>query len=67
MDRRSQSPKPPVSPVSGVIRAVNNGASEDPSVVNGDPYGEGWLIKVALDDDEPELLDADGYERIIRS
>ncbi len=59
--------QPLVSPVSGVIRAVNNGASEDPSVVNGDPYGEGWLIKVALDDDEPELLDADGYERIIRS
>ena len=36
------------------------------SGVNGDPYGEGWLLKVELDDDEPELLSADEYAKVVR-
>ena len=35
--------------------------------VNGDPYGEGWLLKVELDDDEPELLSADEYAKVVRN
>ncbi|KAB7790447.1 glycine cleavage system protein GcvH [Bifidobacterium leontopitheci] len=53
--------EPMVCPVSGTIRYVNHDAADDPSVVNGDPYGEGWLLKIELDDDEPELLDAAAY------
>lgn len=35
------------SPVTGTVVEVNEGAMSDPAVVNSDPYGAGWLIKVA--------------------
>ena len=35
------------SPVTGTVVEVNEGAMTDPAVVNSDPYGAGWLIKVA--------------------
>ena len=59
--------EPLVAPVSGTIRYVNTAASDDPSVINNDPYGEGWLLKVELDDDEPELLDAEAYSSMIHN
>ncbi len=50
-------------PVSGEVIAVNESLNDDPSRVNADPYGEGWMIKVRVS--EPSqldaLLDADGY------
>lgn len=55
-----------IAPVSGTIRYVNQAVSDDPSVVNGDPYGEGWLLKVELDDDEPDLLSAAEYLKAVR-
>lgn len=58
--------EPVIAPVAGTIRYVNQAAADDPSVVNNDPYGEGWLVKIALDDDEPELLDAESYAKLIR-
>ncbi|KAB8292603.1 glycine cleavage system protein GcvH [Bifidobacterium avesanii] len=61
----SKAVEPLISPVAGVIRYVNQGAADDPSVVNNDPYGEGWIVKIELDDDEPELLDADAYAAMI--
>ena len=48
------------------VKYVNRDVADDPSVVNGDPYGEGWILKVELDDDEPELLTAEEYAKIIR-
>ena len=45
---------------------MNQAVSDDPSVVNGDPYGEGWLLKVELDDDEPDLLSAAEYLKAVR-
>ncbi len=36
------------SPVSGTVVEVNQGAVDDPSVVNADPYGEGWLLRVEV-------------------
>ncbi len=36
------------APVSGTVVAVNEAAADDPGVVNSDPYGAGWLIKVAV-------------------
>ncbi|KAB8287992.1 glycine cleavage system protein H [Bifidobacterium ramosum] len=62
----SKAVQPLVSPVSGTVRYVNHEASDDPSVITGDPYGEGWLLKIELDDDEPDLLDAAEYAKIIR-
>ena len=61
----SKAVEPLVSPVSGTIKYVNSAAAEDPSVINNDPYGEGWLLKVELDDDEPDLLDAAEYTKVI--
>lgn len=58
--------EPLVIPVSGVVKYVNQAAADDPGIINNDPYGEGWIIKVALDDDEPGLLSAQQYAKIIR-
>ncbi|OZG63268.1 glycine cleavage system protein H [Bifidobacterium hapali] len=62
----SKAVQPLVSPVSGTVRYVNHEASDDPSVITNDPYGEGWLLKIELDDDEPDLLTAEEYAKIIR-
>lgn len=50
-------------PVSGEVVAVNDALNDDPSRVNGDPYGEGWMIEVRVSDPAQldELLDAAGY------
>jgi glycine cleavage system H protein len=52
-----------VAPLSGEITAVNEAIAEDPSVINEDPYGEGWLVKVRLADpsERDALLDAAAY------
>lgn len=62
----SKAVQPLISPVAGIVKYVNRDVADDPSVVNGDPYGEGWILKVELDDDEPELLTAEEYAKIIR-
>ncbi len=49
------------SPVSGTVTEVNHAAVDDPSIVNEDPYGEGWLVKVQVSA-EGELIDAAAYE-----
>jgi glycine cleavage system H protein len=50
-------------PVDGDVVAVNAALDDDPSLVNSDPYGAGWMIrlKVADPDDVTALLSADGY------
>ncbi|CAM5787589.1 glycine cleavage system protein GcvH [Cellulomonas persica] len=48
------------SPVSGTVVEVNTAAVDDPSVVNGDPFGAGWLLKVDVTDVGP-LLTAEEY------
>lgn len=55
-----------VVPVSGTIKYVNQAVIDDPEVINGNPYGEGWILKIELDDDEPELLTAESYEQIVK-
>ena len=62
----SKAVQPLVCPVSGTIRYVNRDAADDPSVITSDPYGEGWILKVELDDDEPDLLDAAAYAKLAR-
>ncbi|WP_421742545.1 glycine cleavage system protein GcvH [Cellulomonas sp.] len=48
------------SPVSGTVVEVNQSAVDDPSVVNSDPYGQGWLLKVEVTSTGP-LLTAEEY------
>ena len=51
------------TPVSGEIVAVNQAVLDSPEIINNDPYGDGWLFSVKLDDsDELEgLMDAEAY------
>lgn len=46
---------PLVSPVSGVITETNSSVIENPRLINSDPYGEGWLVKMELTNRETEL------------
>jgi glycine cleavage system H protein len=52
-----------VSPLSGEIVAVNEALAENPSTINEDPYGEGWLVKVKVSDpsEREALMDAASY------
>ena len=43
-------------PVSGVVEEINPAIDADPSLVNSDPYGEGWMIKVKMS--APEEVEA---------
>jgi glycine cleavage system H protein len=51
------------SPVSGTVIAVNDGLEGDPALVNSDPYGEGWLFRVQMVEEEEldQLMDAKKY------
>ena len=53
-------------PVSGTITEVNPSLASTPELVNSDPYGEGWMIrmKVKNPSDVQELMDADAYAAI---
>jgi glycine cleavage system H protein len=52
------------SPVSGEVTAVNEDLFDAPELVNEDPFGEGWMLELTLDDDAEldELLSPDTYE-----
>lgn len=54
-------------PVSGEILEQNEALADQPELVNQDPYGEGWLIKIkpAADVDFDSLLDAEAYKALI--
>ena len=55
------------APVSGTVLEVNEDLAESPEVINEDPYGDGWLIKVRVSDpaDLDDLLDNEEYEQMI--
>ena len=52
-----------ISPVSGKVVEVNDQLQEDASLVNTDPYGEGWTIRIRLSDTSElsELMSAEAY------
>lgn len=55
-------------PVGGKITAINEVLPDTPEVVNSDPYGEAWLVKVEISDPSEldSLLDAAAYEQKIQ-
>ena len=55
------------APVSGVIVEVNEGLADTPEIINEDPYGEGWLVVVEIENeaDLGELLSSEEYEKLI--
>jgi glycine cleavage system H protein len=52
------------APVNGTVTAVNESLADQPDLVNTDPYGEGWLLDIEVEDaDEVEaLMDAETYQ-----
>lgn len=54
-------------PVSGEVIARNDALEGTPEVINSDPYGEGWLIKVKVSEENPTegLLDAEAYAAVV--
>ncbi len=52
------------APVNGTVTAVNEALADQPDLVNTDPYGEGWLLDIDVEDaDEVEaLMDAETYQ-----
>lgn len=54
------------SPVTGVVVEVNEAVIDDPALVNSDPYGAAWLIKVEVSEEGP-LLSAEEYAEANRA
>jgi glycine cleavage system H protein len=56
-------------PVSGSVHAVNDALTDTPELVNSDPYGEGWILEVALADSSEldGLLDAEAYRAFVEA
>ncbi|HEU5475250.1 MAG TPA: glycine cleavage system protein GcvH [Actinophytocola sp.] len=54
------------APVSGEVTAVNDALDEQPELINSDPYGEGWIFELSVEDPAAvdALLDAAAYEAI---
>ncbi|MDB4643608.1 glycine cleavage system protein GcvH [Flavobacteriaceae bacterium] len=54
-------------PLSGSIIELNESLEDEPELVNEDPYGKGWMIKIKLDDATQvnELLDSSAYNELI--
>jgi glycine cleavage system H protein len=54
-------------PVAGTITEINPSLESQPEVVNKDPYGEGWMVKMTVANvgDVNNLLSADDYKKVI--
>ncbi|MCY1014780.1 glycine cleavage system protein GcvH [Pyxidicoccus sp. MSG2] len=57
------------SPVSGTVVKVNDALADNPSTVNTDPYGAGWIVEVELSDPKQvdALMDATAYGNLLKS
>src|SRR5215204_1197732 len=55
------------SPLSGEILAVNEAIADKPEILNEDPYGDGWLVRVKLSSpsEVDELLDVAAYRKLL--
>ena len=56
-----------IAPLSGEVLEVNQKVVDAPEVVNGDPYGEGWLVRIRLSDasEVGTLLDVEAYKQVL--
>ena len=55
-------------PISGEVIELNEKLESEPELVNSDPYGDGWMVKIKIDNISQldELLDLDGYKSITK-
>lgn len=57
------------SPAAGEVIAVNEALADKPELVNDDPYGDGWMVRLRLDDASAAeaLRDADSYRQLVEA
>jgi glycine cleavage system H protein len=56
-----------IAPLSGEVLEVNQKVVDEPETVNADPYGEGWLVRIRMNDpaEADSLLDAEAYQQVV--
>jgi len=56
-------------PVSGKVVEINEALADEPEIINSDPYGAAWMVKIELDDPSmlDDLLDAAAYQEKVES
>ena len=54
-----------LAPVDGEVLEVNQRLEDEPNLVNDDPYGDGWLVKMSGSVEGEDLLDAAGYQEFL--
>ena len=54
-------------PINGAVLSFNEKLEDEPELINSDPYGQGWIIKIAISDitELDELLDASAYKELV--
>ena len=52
-------------PMNGEVTEINSGLEDNPEIVNSDPYGEGWMIKIKFDGESNDLLSVEAYQELI--
>ena len=54
-------------PINGTITEVNSKLNANPELVNTDPYGDGWMVRIKMDnpEDAAALLDAGAYQELV--
>jgi glycine cleavage system H protein len=54
------------APVGGTVAEVNGALNDHPELVNSDPYGEGWMLRLeSVSEDGADLLDEAGYTKLV--
>ena len=55
------------APIEGVVVAVNDALADDPELINSDPYGDGWIVRLKPADgaDDAELMSPDAYQALL--
>jgi glycine cleavage system H protein len=55
------------APISGAVMSTNDALSNEPELVNRDPYGAGWMVRMTVADPAQldDLLDGDGYDELV--
>ncbi len=54
-----------LAPTGGEVIEVNQRLEDEPNLINDDPYGDGWIVKISGSLESEDLLDAEGYEAFL--
>ena len=53
------------APVAGTVVAVNEALSDDPEIINSDPYGEGWIVRMETADGDDGMMSPEEYQALL--